>query len=126
MQVENQTGLDLVCRFDHGKAKQDGVVQSWDTNAFLIRYITGWGRSLESMRTYHYEVQLGSVCHSCHNAALYLLQNLVINRVILKLNMTCGWELVVLHTTPSMFGMLLVHGWMEGGGANGVHFISVH
>lgn len=56
VQVENQTGLELVCRFDHGKAKQDGVVQSWETNAFLIRYITGWGRSHESTRTYLYEV----------------------------------------------------------------------
>ena len=29
-------------------------------------------------------------------------------RVILKLNMTFGWELVVLHATPSMFGIFSV------------------
>jgi hypothetical protein len=38
-QVENQTGIDLVCRFDHGKARQEGVIESWGTDAFLIRYI---------------------------------------------------------------------------------------
>lgn len=38
-QVENRTGLDLVCRFDHGKARQEEVIEAWETNAFLIRYI---------------------------------------------------------------------------------------
>jgi hypothetical protein len=32
-------------------------------------------------------------------------------RVILRLNMTFGRELVVLLTKPSMFGKLLVHAW---------------
>lgn len=39
VQVENRTGLDLVCRFDHGNARQEEVIESWETNAFLIRYI---------------------------------------------------------------------------------------
>ena len=34
-----------------------------------------------------------------------------VNRDILYLNMTLGWDLVVLHTTPSMFGKNLVHVW---------------
>jgi hypothetical protein len=33
------------------------------------------------------------------------------DRVIRELNGTFGWELVVLHTTPSMFNRLLVHFW---------------
>lgn len=37
-QVENRTGLDLVCRFDHGTARQEKVIEAWETNAFLIRY----------------------------------------------------------------------------------------
>ena len=32
-------------------------------------------------------------------------------RVILYLNMNFGRELVVLHTTLSMFGKFLVHAW---------------
>ena len=32
-------------------------------------------------------------------------------KVICLLNVTFGRELVGLHTTPSMFGKLLVHGW---------------
>ena len=32
--------------------------------------------------------------------------------------MTFGRELVVLHTTPSMFSKLLVHAWRQYGGFN--------
>jgi len=38
-QVENRTGLDLVCRFDHNNARQEELIESWETNAFLIRYM---------------------------------------------------------------------------------------
>ena len=35
-------------------------------------------------------------------------------RVILKLSMTIGRELVVLHTTPSMFGKFSLRGMLGG------------
>ena len=40
--------------------------------------------------------------------------------------MTFGRDLVVLNTTPFMFGMFLVHAWRYCGGSNEVHSISVH
>nr|PNR49566.1 hypothetical protein PHYPA_011462 [Physcomitrium patens] len=39
-QIENQTGLDLVCRFDHGNGRREEVVESWEADAFLIRHTT--------------------------------------------------------------------------------------
>jgi hypothetical protein len=37
--VGNHTGVELLCCFDHGNAKQDGSIGSWESGAFLIRYI---------------------------------------------------------------------------------------
>ena len=37
-----------------------------------------------------------------------------------------GWELVILHTTPSMFGKILVHARRRCGGMNEEHSILVH
>jgi hypothetical protein len=39
VQVDNHTGVELLCCFDHGNAKQDGSIGSWESGAFLIRYI---------------------------------------------------------------------------------------
>ena len=42
-------------------------------------------------------------------------------RVILELKMTFGQELVVLHTSPCMFGKFLVHAWRKCGGSRGAN-----
>ena len=47
-------------------------------------------------------------------------------RVILLLNVTFGGELVVLHTTPSMYDRFLVHAWRQCGGLNEEPSISIH
>ncbi|KAH9575434.1 hypothetical protein CY35_01G111200 [Sphagnum magellanicum] len=36
--VDNHTGVELLCCFDHGNAKQDGSIGSWESGAFLIRH----------------------------------------------------------------------------------------
>ena len=42
----------------------------------------------------------------------YSIRNLFLHiRVILLLNMTFGWDLVLLHTIPSLFGKFSVHAW---------------
>lgn len=52
------------------------------------------------------------VSHQVSGAVLSSLIDWVLNtRVILKLNMAFGQELVVLLTTLSVFGMFLAHAW---------------
>ena len=49
------------------------------------------------------------------------LKKFIFDGVILYIS---GWELVVLHTTPSMFGKFVVHAWWYRGGLNEEHSTS--
>ena len=56
----------------------------------------------------------------------YLLKIVMDSRVFLYLNMTFGWKLVVLHTTPATFSKFSVHAWRCYGGLNEGHSILAH
>ena len=47
-------------------------------------------------------------------------------RLIFRLTMTFGRELVIWLTKPSMFGKFMVHVWRWCGGLNKEHSISIH
>ena len=55
-----------------------------------------------------------------------MVQNSTFYKVILELNETFDWELVLLHTTPPMLGEFFMLAWRKCGGLNEEHSTSVH
>ena len=67
-----------------------------------------------------------SLCLTCPNFLVIFLVYFNDVEVILKFKGTFCWELVVSHTTPSMFGKFSVHAWRQCSGLNKEHSVLVH
>ena len=73
------------------------------------------------------ESKIATIHLSCNASYSHLHGDLCEHdRVILWHNMAFGWEWVVLHTLPSVFGKFWVHAWRYVGGLDEVYPTSVY